>query len=59
LGSKSERRMVTTFKVKVVELKILHSDCNVTGHRESLNASYKCKITIPTIQILFTAISQQ
>jgi len=42
LGSKSERRMATIFKVKAVELMMLHPDCNVTGYTESLNASYKC-----------------
>jgi len=59
LGSKSERRVVTIFKVTVIELIMLHPDCNITGHRKSLNASYKCRISIPKTQILFTAISQQ
>jgi hypothetical protein len=59
LGSTIKRRMVTTFKVKVGELIMLHPDCNVTGHEESLNASYKCKISIPQTHRLFTTISQQ
>jgi hypothetical protein len=56
LGSKSEKRMITTFNDKVGENTMLYPDCNVTEHRKSPNASYECNISVPKKQIPFCAI---